>query len=998
MSIAGWTERVRRSRPDLGDASLVPLVVLLSLAAVQSFDLNAFGLLSPDIRKTFHLSQAAINSVASLTGAVPIIFAVALGFVGDRGNRVRLSRWLGLLWGVTAILTGLAPAVGLLAAARILGGAGLLSAETIYPSLIADIYPPQALGRTFSWYRFGSQGVGLIGVPVAGVVAAVAGWRSAFVVLAIPTFVLVACLSLVPEPPRGASAGLTLRGGGPPTIAEGFRRIRAVRSLRRTWVSAFLFGAGTLPFATVINNFLKDVYHLGDSGRGGVSTLLGVGGLAGVALGGWLTTRVMSRGRTEGLPLITGGLIISFGMLSLVISVLPNLASSLAVIGFVTIGAFGFLPAYTTMVSLVTTPNLRSQAYGWSLFFYGLGAIVITPIIGAVADSDGQRVSLAVLALVVMAGGAVSLTVRRFVAADAQAAQRSESVVSSDMMLSLRNVDAAYGGVQVLFGVDIDVEEGEIVALLGTNGAGKSTVLKTITGLLDPVGGTIAFHGRDITHSDPVAAAKLGIAQVPGGRGVFPALTVAENLRMAGWLNRRDRPYLEEAVATALGYFPRLAERMDTPAGALSGGEQQMLSLAQAFIARPTLLLIDELSLGLAPTIVKQLVGIVKAIHEAGTTVVVVEQSVNTALQLAERAVFMEKGEVRFTGPTAELLNRPDILRAVFLGGAAGGEPAHGRRRGPATTNGARSRPRPSVDVPVVLETLDLTVSYGGIRAVNQASVQLRQGEIVGFLGPNGAGKTTLFDLISGFTRADHGRIVLDGHDVTGWPAHRRARAGLGRSFQDARLWPGLTVKESLAVALHDEARIKSAAAALLGPPQVAASEAHLYEEVERFIELMGLAAFRDKFISELSTGSRRMVELAAIVARRPRVILLDEPSSGIAQRETEALGPLIHRIRRELDCSIMIIEHDIPLISSVSDRMIAMELGAVITEGAPKDVLANPQVVESYLGGKLESGPAANGKPRRRTPSRRPKPATNGRVHGEEPTAELDVTLAGSN
>jgi ABC-type branched-subunit amino acid transport system ATPase component/predicted MFS family arabinose efflux permease len=956
--------RLRRARARLDPVGLVPLAVLIGLASTQSFDLNAFGVLSPDIKRSFHLSQAGIDVVASLTGALPIVFAVAIGFLGDRRDRIRLSRWAALLWGVTAVITGLSPVLAVLVVARVVGGIGYLSSETVYPSLLSDFYPSESLGTAVSTYRFGAQGIGLIGAALAGVIASVAGWRPAFVLLALPTFALVACLSLLREPPRRSPTSGAAQPVAHTSISEGFRRVRSIRSLRRTWYSAFLFGAGTVALPTVLNNFFKDVYHLGDTARGGVTVLLGVGGLVGLAIGGRWTIRAMSNRRPEELPRITGILIMSFGALGLLLSVIPSLAAAVVLTGFVTIGAFGYLPAYTTMVALVSPANLRSQAYGWSLLFYALGAIVITPITGSIADSQGQRPSVAVLSIVVALGGAIAMSVSRFVRADVAAAERGEEAIASGMLLSIRGVDAGYGGVQVLFGVDFDVAAGEMVALLGTNGAGKSTLLKAVTGLLDPTGGTIVFDGRDITHADPMAAAKLGIAQVPGGRGIFPTLTVAENLRIAGWLNRKDKRRLDAATQQALAYFPQLADRLDTMAGSLSGGEQQMLSLAQAFIAQPKLLLIDELSLGLAPTVVKQLIEIVKAIHASGTTVVIVEQSVNVALQLAERAIFMEKGQVQFSGPTAELLERPDILRAVFLGGASNGARARAGVGGRATSGD------------VVLEVRELTFSYGGIKAVDSVDLTLRRGEILGLLGANGAGKTTLFDLISGFYRPASGRVILGGDDVTGWAPHRRASAGLGRSFQDPRMWPALTVTETLAVALHEEAEITGALAAMLAPPQLASSEARLEERVQELIELMGLGAFRDKFVFELATGSRRIVELATIVARRPQVILLDEPSSGIAQRETEALGPLIHRIRAELECSIMIIEHDISLIRAVSERMMAMELGAVIAEGLPDKVLNDPRVVESYLGGPLELTAVAstNGsRPRRRTRTSQP-------------------------
>jgi branched-chain amino acid transport system ATP-binding protein len=225
--------------------------------------------------------------------------------------------------------------------------------------------------------------------------------------------------------------------------------------------------------------------------------------------------------------------------------------------------------------------------------------------------------------------------------------------------------------VQVLFGVNLELAEGEILALLGTNGAGKSTLLRAISGLVPVQGGAIFFDGDDITGLEPEDSFAGGLVQVPGGRGVFPGLTVRENLEVAAWASRRPRAQTSATVEELLHTFPALQRRYDQPAGVLSGGEQQMLTLGQAFISRPKLLMIDELSLGLAPIVVEDLLRIVRRIHEDGASVLLVEQSVNIALTVARRAVFMEKGEVRFSGPTDELLERDDILRAVFLSGAA---------------------------------------------------------------------------------------------------------------------------------------------------------------------------------------------------------------------------------------------------------------------------------------------------------------------------------------
>ena len=528
----------------------------------------------------------------------------------------------------------------------------------------------------------------------------------------------------------------------------------------------------------------------------------------------------------------------------------------------------------------------------------------------------------------------------------------------TDGLLTCRGVDVAYDKVQVLFGVDIDIEEGEIVALLGTNGAGKSTLLKAVSGLVDPSAGTIHFDGRDVTRAGAVETAKLGMVQVPCGRAVFPTLTVAEHFRCASWLYVNEgRAEVESRVEHVLGLFPRLRERWAQMAGNLSGGEQQQLGLGMAFVAKPRLLMIDELSLGLAPTIVEQLLGIVRAIHDEGCTIILVEQSVNIALTIASRAYFMEKGEVRFSGPTKELLERGDILRSVFLEGAAAGTTGKSKNRAAA----AARRPRPtsgdgngSAEEPV-LEVRGLTRRFGGITAVDDVTFALAPHQILGLIGPNGAGKTTIFDLISGLLPANTGRILFRGVDVTGWGADRRAAYGLGRSFQDARIFPTLAVSENIAVALERHIETRDHLAALLNLPAIQESELDVAYTVEDLIELMSLAAFRDKFVAELSTGSRRIVDLAMAIAHDPAVLLLDEPSSGIAQRETEALGPLLTRIKAETGCALLIIEHDMPLITSVSDEIIALELGAVLVRGTPAEVTSHPEVISSYLGGDLD-------------------------------------------
>jgi len=577
--------------------------------------------------------------------------------------------------------------------------------------------------------------------------------------------------------------------------------------------------------------------------------------------------------------------------------------------------------------------------------------------------------------------------------ADADPIERSAPAPSIPLpdepgWLSVRGLDVAYDKVQVLFGIDLDVPRGQITALLGTNGAGKSTLLRAIGGVAPVTAGTIHLGEVDLGALAPHEVPTHGIAQMPGGQGVFPSLTVDENLRVAAWLIRGRRAEVATRVAEVRRRFPILERRAADPAGDLSGGQQQQLALAMALLARPALLLVDELSLGLAPVVVDQLLQELRALRDDGTTIVIVEQSVNVALTVADHAFFLEKGEVRFSGDAADLLDQPDLVRAVYLQGArealASGTPA--RTAPPGTAPGSSAEPGPGAEpgsrgepgpadaragiVPPQPASADpvpepepvtgthaavavdgLAVAFGGIVAVDHVSFSVAPGEVVGLIGPNGAGKTTIFDLISGFTRASAGKVVVLGQDLTDAPASTRARAGLGRSFQDARLFGGLTVAETIAVALERWIQVTDPISEACRLPAVQLTEAAVRERVEELIDLFGLEAFHDKRLSELSTGSRRMVDLACVVAHQPSVVLLDEPSSGIAQREAEALGPVLLGLRDRLGAALVVIEHDISLVSSISDRLVALDQGAVVASGAPAVVLDHPEVVASYLG-----------------------------------------------
>ena len=268
------------------------------------------------------------------------------------------------------------------------------------------------------------------------------------------------------------------------------------------------------------------------------------------------------------------------------------------------------------------------------------------------------------------------------------------------------------------------------------------------------------------------------------------------------------------------------------------------------------------------------------------------------------------------------------------------GRPRSPVMRGPAP---AATEPGPA------LQTQDVLVRFGGNTAVDRVSVHVDHGELVGLIGTNGAGKSTLLNAISGFVPAE-GRVYVLGTDVTARRSPARHARGVGRGFQGARIYPGLTVRESLMVALEARSR-SNLAASMTGLPPSPGQERTKRSEADEIIDYMGLKRYADHFVATLSTGTRRIVELSSLLAVNARVLLLDEPTGGVAQREAEAFGPLIKQVQAELDAAVIVIEHDMPLVMGISDRVYCLEAGAVIAEGPPEQVRRDPLVIASYLG-----------------------------------------------
>ena len=232
-------------------------------------------------------------------------------------------------------------------------------------------------------------------------------------------------------------------------------------------------------------------------------------------------------------------------------------------------------------------------------------------------------------------------------------------------MLKVENIDVYYGAIHAVKNVSFEVGDGEIVALIGANGAGKSTILKTVSGLMHPRTGTITFCDQNITHTEAYKLLRTGLAHVPEGRRIFLQMSVQENLEMGAYINKEVSAQDLEMV---FNYFPRLKERRKQVAGTLSGGEQQMLAMSRALMSHPKLMMLDEPSMGLAPIIVDQVFGIIKELHKSGTTILLVEQNARKALQIADRAYVLETGSITLEGTGAELA-KSDEVRKAYLGG-----------------------------------------------------------------------------------------------------------------------------------------------------------------------------------------------------------------------------------------------------------------------------------------------------------------------------------------
>ena len=678
-------------RQAIGTGGASTLVALGFARLIDGFDNTAMSVLAPDIQETLDVSDTVMGAIGGAFGILFLLGSIPLSTLADRHPRKLIAAVSMALWAVVVFATGLVQSAFWLFIARLGTGISQSYALPVNGPLIADTYPIEARSRVFATY--GSFEVAgrvlapLFAGSIAGLVAGPESWRWVFFVSAALGVPAVFLLLRIREPRRGRNEMQSVlgevldedEGELPISITVAFERLRRIRSFY-----FFLTGMAALGFALFsiplfLNLYLEDELGLSAWERGVFGALVAIPGVAALAIAGPRADRLFRRSPAAAVAFV-GAMIAGFGVFIVVGLYMPNVV----LLGvFYAIGVALSQAAFITVVSVTSSVipyRLRSRGtamVGVYVFLFGgfFGAVLT----GMLTDAIGRRSALTLIVIPsTLIGGALISYGARYIRRDIslcveelleekQEADRLREEGAAVPAIQVRNLDFSYGSVQVLFDVNLDVATGETVALLGTNGAGKSTLLRVISGLGVATRGVVRLHGRTITYCDPELRARIGIVQLMGGNATFASLSIEENLRMAGFLYDGDD--LDRRTAAALARFPALAERRRTAAGDLSGGQQQMLALAMALMHEPEVLIIDELSLGLAPIMVQELLKTVQELREHGQTMVIVEQSLNVALAVADRAVFMEKGQIRFDGPARELAERDDLARAVFLGG-----------------------------------------------------------------------------------------------------------------------------------------------------------------------------------------------------------------------------------------------------------------------------------------------------------------------------------------
>jgi len=690
--LPGSGEEAMSLREGLRSAGAKTFVILAIIVTLDNLQTQGLAVLAPNIQSSYHVSTGAITFVAGISGGFVVLGIVPMGWLADRFRRAPIIGWATFVFGLMVFATGLATNIFLFFLARFGAGIAQSSNNSVNGSLLGDAYPISLRGRIYAALGMGAGVAAALSPILVGLIATAVGgpngWRWAFYALAIPIFFVAFLAFRIPEPPRGQFEKKDVLGEvftdarpAAPSMEAAFARILRIRTIKTVLIAFSAIGFGLFTVPVLGNLYLKERFGLDAFQRGLIGTIGSLGVLVALPLVGRYYDRLYRKDPARALTLI-GIVVLPVAILTPIQYFMPNAVLwavfSVPVVVLL-LTAFSMIGPVLTSVAPYRLRGMVNAVGGIYVFFVGAtGGAVLAALLDSIV---GVRATVLLIMIPsILIGGFFIIRSAHYIRNDLSLVvvelqeeleehRRQEEDPASIPVLQLNGTDFSYGHVQVLFGLSLEVRRGEVLALLGTNGAGKSTALRVAAGLETPSRGVVRLNGRDITYTTPEQRNRLGIHLLQGGKGVFPQMTVAENLEMGGFVYRSDRADLRRRTDRVLELFPVLKERRTQRAGSLSGGEQQMLALAIVMLHEPEILMIDELSLGLAPIVVQSLLEVVESLKAAEVTLIIVEQSLNVAAAIAERAVFLEKGRVRFSGPVRDLMERDDLARAVFLGG-----------------------------------------------------------------------------------------------------------------------------------------------------------------------------------------------------------------------------------------------------------------------------------------------------------------------------------------
>ncbi len=690
--LPGTREERTTLREGLRKAGTSTFVILALIVALDNLQSSGLSVLAPNIQSSFRVSSGVIVFVAGISSAFLVLGILPMGWMADRFRRAPIIACATFFFGIMVFLSGLATNIFLFFCARFGAGVSQASTQSVHGSLLADTYPISMRGRIYAGMGVATGIATALSPILVGTIATVVGgpngWRWAFYILAVPIVVVAVIAFRLREPPRGQHEKLDVLGevvGNtqpvPPSLEAAFARILKIRTLKMCLIAFSAMGFGLFTAPVLGNLFLKQQYGLDAFRRGLIGTIGSLGVLVALPFVGRYYDKLYRRDPAQALALI-GKIILPVAVLVPIQYFMPDAvlwAVFSVMVTVLTLSAFSMVGPVLTSVAPYHLRGLTGAVGAIYLFFFGAtGGAVLS---AGLDQAFGPRAAVLIVMIpTTIIGGFMIIRGSRFIRNDLSLVvlelqeeqeehERQAADPESIPVLQLNNVDFSYGHVQVLFNVAFEVRRGEVLALLGTNGAGKSTALKVAAGLVTADRGVVRLNGRTVTYATPEQRSRLGIHLLPGGRGVFGEMTIYENLEMGGFAYRGDRAEMRRRMERVLAMFPALESARNRRADTLSGGQQQMLALAIALLHDPQVLMIDELSLGLAPIVVQELIEVVERLKAEGVTMIVVEQSLNVAAAIADRAVFMEKGQVRFEGAIADLMERDDLARAVFLGG-----------------------------------------------------------------------------------------------------------------------------------------------------------------------------------------------------------------------------------------------------------------------------------------------------------------------------------------